>query len=273
MGPVPLEPRREAWRRLACRAIGVMLVSDIHERACDLGLSIPPGPGRHKRIARIAEAGLVFIHIPKAAGMSISQALYGTQVKHLSIRLCRQMARGRLADLPSFAVVRDPVQRFLSAYRYARARGGSSNRVAEPFRARYAGFRSIDDALDHVEGAASAYAVDHIFRPQSWYVTDADGELAVDRLLMMDDIPHLPRLVPGFPDTVIPCLNQSPAIDTSLSARQRNRLLHLYAADVALWEAVVTGQARRRTAPSPQLQAEHRPWALPARLARPTPPR
>ena len=34
---------------------------------------------------------MLFIHIPKAAGMSISQALYGTQVKHLSIRLARRL--------------------------------------------------------------------------------------------------------------------------------------------------------------------------------------
>ena len=75
--------------------------------------------------------------------------------------------------LPSFAVLRDPTARFLSAYRYGRAGGSAINDVAEPFRTLYRGFRSIDDALDHVETAASPYAVDHIFRPQSWYVGDA----------------------------------------------------------------------------------------------------
>ncbi len=271
MGPLPNEPRRDAWRRLACRALGVRLVSDIHERACDLGLSVPCGSGRRDRIARIAHAGLIFIHIPKTAGMSISQALYGAQVKHLSIRLSRRMAGGRLAELPSFAVMRDPVQRFLSAYRYGRAGGGSSNRVAEPFRAIYAAFRSIDDALDHVEDAASPYAVDHIFRAQNWYITDAEGQLAVDRLLTLDEIPRLPRLVPGFPDTMIPCLNRSEAIDTPLSDRQCDRLIRLYAADMALWEVVVAGQLRRRPAPAPPPQAARPAWPLPAQLARPTP--
>lgn len=204
MGPSLSEPRQDARRHLACRLFGVRLISDIHERACDLGITIPPGRGRRERIARTAEAELLFIHVPKAAGTSISQALYGTQVKHLSIRLARRLGGGRLAVLPSFAVLRDPTARFLSAYRYGLAGGSAVNAVAEPFRTFYRNFRSIDDALDHVEEAASPYAVDHIFRPQSWYVVDAQGRIAVDHLLTMDDIPDLPRRVPGFPDRAVP---------------------------------------------------------------------
>ncbi|NIJ32774.1 sulfotransferase family 2 domain-containing protein [Sphingomonas oligoaromativorans] len=228
---------------MACRLFGVRLVSDIHERACDLGLPLPAGRGRRDRIDRIEAAGLLFIHIPKAAGMSISQALYGTQVKHLSIRLGRRMEGGRLARLPSFAVLRDPAARFLSAYRYGLAGGSAINQVAENFRALYRGFRSVDEALDHVEQARSPYAVDHIYRPQSWYVTDARGRIAVDQLLTLDDLPDLPRLVPGFPNRVLPCLNRSRPMDLPLSARQLARLRTLYADDFALWERVTPGTA------------------------------
>lgn len=241
MGPSSFEPRLNARRHLACRLFGVRLISDIHERACDLGIAIPPGRGRRERIARIAEAGLLFIHVPKAAGMSISQALYGTQVKHLSIRLARRLDGGRLAGLPSFAVLRDPTARFLSAYRYGRAGGTIVNDVAEPFHAIYRGFRSIDDALDHVEKATRPYAVDHIFRPQSWYLADAQGRIGVDHLLTMDDIPDLPRLVPGFPDRAVPCINRGPVIDMPLTAPQRARLRRLYTADFVLWEKVCAG--------------------------------
>jgi hypothetical protein len=221
---------------MACRLFGVRLVSDIHERACDLGLALPAGRGRRERIERIDAAGLLFIHIPKAAGMSISQALYGTQVKHLSIRLGRRMEGGRLARLPSFAVLRDPRERFLSAYRYGLAGGSASNQVAESFHALYRSFRSVDDALDHVEQAQSPYAVDHIYRPQSWYVTDAGGCVAVDQLLTLDDLPRLPQLVPGFPDRVLPCLNRSRPMELPLSLQQQARLRRLYAADFALWD-------------------------------------
>jgi hypothetical protein len=226
------------------------LVSDIHERACDLRVALPPGRGRRERIDRIEAAGLLFIHIPKAAGMSVSQALYGTQVKHLSIRLGRRMGGGRLAGLPSFAVLRDPAARFLSAYRYGLAGGSASNEVAEAFRSLYQSFRSIDDALDHVEQARSPYAVDHIYRQQSWYVADAAGRVAVDRLLTLDDIPRLPQLVPGFPDRVIPCLNRSRPMELPLSSRQRARLRRLYADDFALWERVRDGARVQSGAPT-----------------------
>jgi len=241
MGSQPIEPRHDAQRRLACRLFRVNLVSDIHERACDLGLSLPAGNGRKKRVARIAQAGLVFIHVPKAAGMSISEALYGVQVKHFSIRLGRRMEGGRLAGLPSFAVLREPFRRFLSAYHYGRAGGTENNEVAEPFRTAYQSFRSIDDALDHVEQAATPYAVDHIFRPQSWYVTDAWGRVAVDRLVALDDLARLPLLVPGFPARAIPRINKSDATDTGLTPRQRDRIRRLYATDFALWEKVASG--------------------------------
>jgi hypothetical protein len=246
MSFLSVDPQLDPRRRLLCRAFGVRLVSDIHERACDLGLPMPLGGGRRARIERVAASGLVFIHIPKAAGMSISQALYGEQIKHLSIRLCRRMAGGRLADLPSFAVLREPTERFLSAYRYGRAGGSPSNSVAESFFAQYRDFRSIDDALDHVEQAIGPYAVDHIYRPQSWYVTDAMGRIAVDRLLRMEDIARLPLLVPGFPKRAVPRLNRSAPSDILLTRAQRSRLHRLYEPDYTLWERVVAGVTERR---------------------------
>lgn len=249
MGPSSHEPRLNARRRLACRLFGVHLVSDIHERASDLGFTLPAGRGRRERIARIAEAGLLFIHVPKAGGMSISQALYGRQVKHLSIRLARRMGKGALAGLPSFAVVRDPLARFLSAYRYGLAGGSPANDVAEHFRTLYRSFRSIDDALDHVERAGSPYAMDHIYRPQSWYITDAAGCVAVDHLLALDDIPRLAQLVPGFPDRMIPRLNRSRPMELPLTSAQRARLRRIYAADFALWDRL-RGEAPEHPRPA-----------------------
>jgi len=241
MKPSPLHARLDA-QRIACRAFGVHLLSDIHERGCDWRLPLPLGPARRERIARIADAGLLFVHIPKAAGTSISQALYGFQIKHASIRLSRRVAGGRLAHLPSFAVLRDPVERFVSAWRYGRAGGGAIHGVADSFRALYQGFTMIDDALDHVEAAGSPFAVDHIFRAQSWYVSDATGRITVDRLLTTNDIPRLPQLIQGFPDRPVPHLNGSAAADTLPTAEQLARLRRLYAADFALWEQVRAGR-------------------------------
>jgi hypothetical protein len=213
----------------------------MHERACDLGLPLPIGRKRRARIERIAQTGLLFVHVPKAAGMSISAALYGAQTGHSSIRLLRRIASGRLAQLPSFAVLRDPIKRFLSAYRYARS-GGADDEVAEPFRALYRDFRSVDEALDHVEQAADPYQIDHIFRPQHWYITDRAGCIAVDRLVRYEDINRLSLLVPGFPAAPIKHINRSRRIEVMLSDGQMRRLQRLYAPDFAAWRTISTGE-------------------------------
>lgn len=228
---------------LACLAARVRLLSDVHERGCDLGIPLPLGAKRLSRIERIEQTGLIFVHIPKAAGMSVSDTLYGLWMKHASIRWLRHVQGGRLARLPSFAILRHPADRFVSAYRFARA-GGSApadNYVSEPFSSLYRNFRSIDDALDHVEAAASPYRVDHIFRPQRWYITDRTGRIAVDRLVRINDIARLPILVPGFPDRAVPFINRSEGEPIALTSQQIRRLQTVYATDFALWDQLCAG--------------------------------
>lgn len=116
------------------------------------------------------------------------RGLYGLQIKHASVRYYARAAPKLLGDVGSFAVVRDPVERFQSAFDYAKAGGSRDSRISAPFRERYMAFRSFDDALDHVERARSPYQIDHIFRSQFWYVADAEGEIRVKRLVPFDRV-------------------------------------------------------------------------------------
>jgi len=227
-----------AHRRLLAHAFGVKLVSDIPERLCGMGVRPWIDVKRRRRLAAVRDAGILFVHVPKNAGMSISHALYGMQIKHASIRYYRRAAPELIAAVPSFAVVRDPVDRFLSAFAYARRGGSRDNRIAAPFRPLYAAFRSVDDALDHVEAARSPYAVDHVFRAQSWYLTDEGGSLAVDRLLRIDQL-HADVLGPVLPPGgALPRINRGDGKPV-LSGAQVARINLLYAADHDLFAGVL----------------------------------
>jgi hypothetical protein len=229
--PISVSPTRIA-RHLATRAFGLRLGSDLHELAAETATVIPLSRQRATRLDCIQRAGILFIHVPKTGGMSICNALYGQQLKHGSARYYHHVAP-QLARLPSFAVVRDPVDRFVSAYRYAVSGGSADNRVAPEFRSLYTGFRSIDEALDHVEAAATPYAVDHIFRPQSWYVTTRTGQLAVDDLFFLGDC-ALSQFVRHHKGDMVPTLNRSTSPIPEITSGQRDRINNLYSQDLAL---------------------------------------
>jgi hypothetical protein len=223
----------ERVRYWLARAMGLRLISDMYERAGDFGLGLPPGKRRKRRQAAIRQARALFVHIPKNAGQSVSMALYGLQVQHATIRYY-QRAAPDIARLPSFAILRDPVDRFVSAYRYGRAGGAPDNQITPAFRDVYRGFRDVDDALDHVEQASSPYAVDHIFRPQAWYVTDGKGALAVDRLVDFTALDRIGSFVPQLGPGGIGMLNQGTRGPETLAPGQIARVERIYARDYAL---------------------------------------
>lgn len=234
-------------KRTILRLAKVHLVGDLYERACDRGLSLPLDAKRRDRLACIARAGALFIHIPKNAGMSISAALYDQQIKHASIRHYQQAAPDLLRRITSFAVVRDPVERFSSSLSYAQAGGGRDNEVSKPFRDLYRSFRTADDALDHLETVTSLYALDHIFRPQSWYVQGIDGALAVDRIFAMSDTHALQAFLDSVGCPELRHLNASAYSRPILSAQQIARIERFYAMDRLLFDSV-TDRADRSDA-------------------------
>ena len=216
------------------QACGVRLVGDLYERACDAGLGLPLDGKRRQRLRQVQQARTLFIHVPKNAGMSISAAMYGQQIKHATIRYYRRAAPRLLRRTTSFAVLRDPIERFISAFHYAQAGGSADNRVAAPFRDTYMAFRTIDDALDHLEAAPSVYAIDHIFRPQSWYISDRAGKVVVDRLFLMHEMDRVREFLQLRCGAELDHINASTPLRMPLDATQIARIERLYADDVAL---------------------------------------
>jgi hypothetical protein len=225
-------------RKAIMRRCGVSLVGDVYERACERGFGLPIDGKRRRKLRQIRRARTLFIHIPKNAGMSIAHALYGEQIKHATIRYYAKAAPRLLWRTPSFAVLRDPVARFVSAFNYAQAGGSRHNRISEPFRDRYMAFATVDDALDHLERASDLYQIDHIFRPQSWYITDCKGKVIVDRLFLLEEFDRVRRFLAlrSIPD--VPHLNHVEKPPMALTAPQIARIRAFYARDFELVQAL-----------------------------------
>ncbi|KXV53453.1 hypothetical protein AD946_07675 [Gluconobacter thailandicus] len=218
---------------LLCRLFRVKQFNDIHERAAELRLHLPLGKKRLNRIEHIREAGALFIHVPKNGGTSVCNQLYGCSMMHQTIRYYQHVTPDLCKNLPSFAVWRDPVERFVSAWAFARKGGTSTVKIHPSVNDLYRSFHTLDDAISHVENQSSPYAVDHVFRPQSWYVCGQDGTLMVDTLFPMEKISQLPDLVPAMAGQTIPHLNENPH-SQDVTAEQIRRIRRLYEQDEAL---------------------------------------
>lgn len=129
----------------------------------------------------------LFIHIPKAAGSSVSMSLYGRQIGHHDWRYWRTEYPASTAELFSFSVVRDPFQRFISAFGFLRS-GGMNPRDAA-FGSRYlekhADSSSWAESLIDYELQNIALDYPH-FRPQFEFVRDVDWNIGVELVIPLE---------------------------------------------------------------------------------------
>jgi hypothetical protein len=214
---------------------GAFYEEDVYDRFCGL----MPRAMRvfHWRIDEaIRRRNLIFVHVPRVAGTSIAQALYGPRcTRHHSIRYYKTVAPDFWAQADSFAVLRDPFDRFASAYAFVRSGGTESCRLSDVFVRQTARVRSVDDYLAFIEDRDDL-SLDFVMRPQSWFVCDLEtGEPLVKRLFLygQDDTALSGFLKTHGVDKLL-WLNPSVRNPLQLSARQRRRIEQIYARDFEL---------------------------------------
>jgi hypothetical protein len=187
----------------------------------------------------IADRRVIFIHVPRAAGTSVSQTLHdGEPVGHHSIRAWKALEPDFVAVTPSFALIRNPYQRFASSYRFVRAGGASEVGLNGTFRRMTAHIDSIDAYLAFLEDK-SPLDLDFVMRPQSWFVSDLDtGCLLVDRIFRLDDErAAIDAFLLDHGAGPLPHSNRSSGERLDLTPQQRRRVEDIYAADFTLWDA------------------------------------
>jgi len=136
--------------------------------------------------------GVLFIHVPRAAGTSINYALYGRFMGHVRAVDVERWGSRALNALPSFAVVRNPWERLVSAYRLAlRGKGEGGPYEASVWRAesyRIPEFRTFDSFVTEWLARRDVRKLDGIFQPQWQFAYDASGKLLVDHLGRLENL-------------------------------------------------------------------------------------
>jgi hypothetical protein len=241
---------RRRLRHLRHAAYGVHDWDDLLEKQVRSPPFMRPSLGNLRRHvpAVVRERRLLFVHVPKNGGTSVASALYGSMTGHMTALFHQAVDPAFFAGASPFATLRDPVDRFISAYWFIVRGGGSEVKLGGWFARSCRDIASIDDLLAHVEtNIGDIYSIDHVLRPQVWYLSDAKGRLIVDRLFLLgQDDGGLAQFLSGYGVDRLPVLNTTAKEQLTLTARQRDRILAIYAEDVELVQSrMAPGEARR----------------------------
>jgi hypothetical protein len=142
---------------------------------------------RQYPVPRMRRRRALFVHVPKNAGTAIASALYGSWIGHRTALLCRTLDPVFFSQSTRFAVLREPVYRFTSAYWLLRKGGGSEREVSKSFARSCRNISSLDDLISDVEARiGNVYDLDNVVRPQVWFLCDERKNSLVENLLYSD---------------------------------------------------------------------------------------
>lgn len=143
----------------------------------------------HRRAPLWKKAGLIFIHIPKNGGTSLNHAIYGQFMGHYSVRDIARARPDLLAQLPSFAVARNPWARVYSAYRFAREGQSMKDgaQIANPNKYRVPQFESFERFVIEWLDGRDLSREDFVFREQCEFVTSSDNTVGVACIGRLED--------------------------------------------------------------------------------------
>jgi hypothetical protein len=123
----------------------------------------------------------IFIHVPKAAGTSINRAIYGRTLGHYTISEITSTFPHLVEKCFVFSVVRNPYDRLVSAYNFAKRGHTAEMGVYKPKQYAIPEFASFELFVSEWLVHQDLMRADHIFRPQHVYLYH-NGAMSLDFL-------------------------------------------------------------------------------------------
>lgn len=131
----------------------------------------------------------IFIHVPKAAGVSINNAIYGRPLGHFYAKDIQNLCPNTFDDIFTFSVVRHPVDRLYSAYSFSR-KGGTSimGMHKRDYYINHPDFKTFERFVRSWLKKQDVSKIDGVFRPQYLYLFDDSKNLLIDKFYKLERI-------------------------------------------------------------------------------------
>jgi hypothetical protein len=160
---------------------------------------------------------ILFIHIPKAAGMSVVNSLYNMNKSHHATALdyCNEN-KERFDSTFSFAITREPYARLYSAYYYLKS--GGMNLIDKAWWDLY--LRKYNNFEDFITQGGLEYAIEknaEHFIPQYKFIYDEQNELLCDYVGKVENIQDIEHVISKKQQKPIQFMKKNVVNKTTLS--------------------------------------------------------
>lgn len=189
----------------------------------------------------LRKSSILFIHIPKTAGTSICYCLYGRNLPHYTLAFYQAAFGDHIKGFPSFSILRDPVERLRSNYRFLKTGGTDIIATSRFDTKRLNAAGSFDAFVASIEDNPRLLDDVVFLRPQAQFVTNTAGVVEVDRLYAIDGDGKLPQsLTDWLGLDQIPRLNSSHVAIEPLTDIMRDKIRQIYHEDCILYDRVMS---------------------------------
>tara|TARA_B100000700_G_C14892268_1_gene783296 strand:+ start:384 stop:1055 length:672 start_codon:yes stop_codon:yes gene_type:complete len=167
------------------------MIKKIINKIRELGFAKSESYKIHKKgslINAFYESKIIFIHIPKTAGVSILKSIFGdvTLEGHRSVRFYKEIFNRKYSDFFTFTIVRNPWDRLYSSYKFLE-KGGINIHDKNAFKIHLFVYKDFEDFVINGLNKKIIWEITH-FMPQYDFVCDKNGKIMIDYVGRFEDL-------------------------------------------------------------------------------------